>query len=390
LVKENLQEDVDYYLRHLEDDNFLIQVSDDYFRIFKPINGTVMYSMALHAALITNRSKYKELKRAPELQIDSIEPALISIIETVSKTIQYSKQSVNVFPAPGDKTVATRGVAAADYVKQNDQGSSGYGPMIAYMNRFNCKNVSDASWGSTIYLNYVPDFNQYDLSTMVDSNNYVDMYKTTMKNNSLIFYSAGDRTPNVANKETGTTVVGAAEPQNKQYDISFDTGVATIPANDTEIARAVQDAIEMFPDGNITNLTVVSSASPEFNSKAGGPRTLADYGNRPLAGTGKPAPGTDNISRNIELAYNRGISFMNSLNAGLKAQGKPEISNYTIQWQISDKGGSKVPGRYAEVQWTKAGTPGKEVGTMANTGTTGNKIDGKQTFNIFMHTFSWQ
>jgi hypothetical protein len=41
LVKESLQEDVDYYFRHLEDDNFLIQVSDDYFRIFKPINGTV-------------------------------------------------------------------------------------------------------------------------------------------------------------------------------------------------------------------------------------------------------------------------------------------------------------------------------------------------------------
>lgn len=41
LVKESLQEDVDYYLRHLEDDNFLIQVSDDYFRIFKPINETV-------------------------------------------------------------------------------------------------------------------------------------------------------------------------------------------------------------------------------------------------------------------------------------------------------------------------------------------------------------
>lgn len=41
IVKESLQEDVDYYLRHLEDDNFLIQVSDDYFRIFKPINGTV-------------------------------------------------------------------------------------------------------------------------------------------------------------------------------------------------------------------------------------------------------------------------------------------------------------------------------------------------------------
>jgi hypothetical protein len=40
IVKENLQEDIDYYLRHLEDDNFLFEVSDYFFRIFKPINGT--------------------------------------------------------------------------------------------------------------------------------------------------------------------------------------------------------------------------------------------------------------------------------------------------------------------------------------------------------------
>lgn len=39
LVKESLQEDVDHYFRHLEDDNFLIQVSDDYFRIIKPIES---------------------------------------------------------------------------------------------------------------------------------------------------------------------------------------------------------------------------------------------------------------------------------------------------------------------------------------------------------------
>lgn len=41
LVKENLQEEVDYYFRHLEDDNFLVQVEVDYFRIFKPINESV-------------------------------------------------------------------------------------------------------------------------------------------------------------------------------------------------------------------------------------------------------------------------------------------------------------------------------------------------------------
>lgn len=41
LVKENLEEDVNYYFRHLEDDDFLIQVEVDYFRIFRPINETV-------------------------------------------------------------------------------------------------------------------------------------------------------------------------------------------------------------------------------------------------------------------------------------------------------------------------------------------------------------
>jgi hypothetical protein len=41
LVKENLQEDVDYYFRHLEDDNFVIQTENDYFRIFKPKNESV-------------------------------------------------------------------------------------------------------------------------------------------------------------------------------------------------------------------------------------------------------------------------------------------------------------------------------------------------------------
>jgi hypothetical protein len=49
IVKESLQEDVDYYFKHLEDDNFVIQTENDYFRIFKPINqsnnrGSLVYS----------------------------------------------------------------------------------------------------------------------------------------------------------------------------------------------------------------------------------------------------------------------------------------------------------------------------------------------------------
>lgn len=49
IVKESLEEDINYYFRHLEDDGFFIFTSDDYIRIFKPINqsnnrGSLVYS----------------------------------------------------------------------------------------------------------------------------------------------------------------------------------------------------------------------------------------------------------------------------------------------------------------------------------------------------------
>jgi hypothetical protein len=41
IVKESLEEDVNYYFKHLEDDNFLIQTGNDNLRIFKPMSGSV-------------------------------------------------------------------------------------------------------------------------------------------------------------------------------------------------------------------------------------------------------------------------------------------------------------------------------------------------------------
>ena len=41
IIKESLEDDVNYYFRHLEDDNFVIQTENDYFRIFKPMSGNV-------------------------------------------------------------------------------------------------------------------------------------------------------------------------------------------------------------------------------------------------------------------------------------------------------------------------------------------------------------
>jgi hypothetical protein len=312
----------------------------------------------------------------------TVQQELQRVAGELTNNVTYTTQVVDVYPSPTSPTqIATVGGARMEYVlKPGEQTTSGYDSLYRYMNAFNLLN--------TAVTNTPPDYTQYVLSDMIDANQYVDLQKTVSAVNKIYVYTAGTKTPNVANKDITSTTVGASAPVSKQYDVSFDTGVATIPANDAAVATAVQDAIAMFPDGNISNLTVVSSASPEYNSAQGGPKTLADYGQN-TTGAGDPGAGTDNISKNKKLAYDRGVSFMNALNAGLAAAGKPQVQGYTINWQISDKGGSKVPGRYAEVQWEKAGSKGTEVPGATSTGTVGAKTDGKATFNITQHEFSW-
>lgn len=312
---------------------------------------------------------------------DKIEESLRTTAAEVTKQITYAVTKVDVYPSPKVAGhVATLGrVVDSGVIDQQEQVNTDYKRLSQYLNDFNMGNV----------LNNATDYTQYNLSTMLDQNNFVNLLTTGVEANKLIVYTTGDKVPAKAGKELTSTTVGASAPVPKQYDVSFDTGVATIPANDTEVNRAVQDAIAMFPDGNITNLTVVSSASPEFNSAKGGPRTLADYGQTPTSGKGDPGAGTTDIAKNIKLAYDRGVNFMNALNAGLEAQGKPAVSGYTINWQISDKGGKKVPGRYAEVQWEKAGSKGTAVPGAKSTGAVGADVNLKNTFNYNMHTFSW-
>jgi hypothetical protein len=314
---------------------------------------------------------------------ETVTQELQRVAAELTKNITYTTQVVDIYPPPpGIKgQVATVGKAATEYVDSaGKQTTSGYDALYRYMNAFNLYN--------TAVSNTAPDYTQYVLSDMVDANQYVDMQKTVSAINKIYVYTPGTKSPNVADKSVASTTVGATQPVAKDYDVSFDSGVATIPANDSEVAKAVQDAIAMFPDGNISNLTVLSSASPEYNSKSGGPSTLADYGQN-TTGTSDPGAGTDNVSKNKKLAYDRGVSFMTALNAGLAAQGKPEITGYTINWQISDKGGVKVPGRYAQVQWEKAGTPGTAVTKTTATGTAGTTTGGQASYNMTQHEFSW-
>ena len=310
-------------------------------------------------------------------QIQLVRP----LIETAGN-VGYEKTEVSVYPSvfPGQENgVATMGRVNQDLsaTDTNKQFYSTYGNLIRYLNAFNLGNVIDG------------DFTQYRLAEMVDRTNHVNLLQAGPAVNTVIVYTATTNAPGQAGKEIGTRNVGATEPIDKVYDVNFTVGDATIPANDPEVAKAVKDAIAMFPDGNISNLSIVSSASPEFNKANGGPSTMADYGQN-TTGVGNPGAGRDDISKNKKLAYDRGVSFIAAINAGLVAQGKPEISNPTINWQIADKGGLNPAskGRFSNVLWSKAGAPGKDVPTLDNTGQAGVVTSGKETFTVFQHVFT--
>ena len=293
----------------------------------------------------------------------------------------YAKTEVSVYPQPGKSNyVATMGKLAFDTTgftatETDAQAGSVYNNLISYFNSFNIQNVLEG------------DFTQYRLSDMVDTNNHINLLTTSPITNTLIVYTATTKIPGAADKNITTNKEGATQPIPKDYDVSFEQGKSAVPAADPEVARAVADAIAMFPDGKITNLSVISSASPDYVTIKNVPGWEKSYPNG-IEGTTDPGPGTDDASKNIKLAYDRGVNFVAAINAGLVAQGKPEMVNTTINWKISDKDGTKVPGRYAKVLWSKAGTPGTDVTKMDNTGKTGDVTSGKETYTIFQHVFT--
>ena len=287
------------------------------------------------------------------------------------------------FPLPAHKYtpgpyIATLGASGGGGVKDpgGSQSWTHYNNLIQYMNRFNLGNTIEG------------DFNQYDLSTMVDTNKHVDLLKTEVYADRIIVYTANSRVAAQAGKEINTSREGASEPIDKDYDVNFESRVDKIPAGDSEVKRAIADAIEMFPDGNITNLNIVSSASPEYNSISKAPGWEKSYP-KGITGTTDPGNGTDDATRNMKLAYNRGVNFVAAINAGLLAQGYSPISDYTINWKISNTGGSLVPGRFASIEWSKAGDPGKATQKMNITSKEAEIIKGVETTTVYQHVFTF-
>lgn len=328
-------------------------------------------------------------------------PEFYPYLNSASENVTCEVSMVDVYPRPGATTVLTLGYLnnSGDFSRPGVESGVYLNPLISYINRWNLVNIIPETFrGPTetvLTFAYQADFlpttetRQYDLSQMLDSNNAVDLMKVVSMPNTLILYSTTQDVPSVGGKEVEVKNVGAQSAVDEQYDISFDAGKAEVNTNDPEVVRAYNDFIKYFPDGNVTNITILSSASPEFNSGAGGPKTLADYAGKETNGTGNPGAGSDNFTKNFELAYNRGVNFINALNTLLANNNKPQITNPTINWQISDKGGKKVLGRYATIEWSKAAVPGKNEKNLKNTGTAGSNENVGKTYQVYKYTWKF-
>jgi hypothetical protein len=86
IVKESLEEDVNYYFKHLEDDNFVIQTENDYFRIFKPINQSKLLSSGSLVYSYSNCNPFQWSEISDEI---SRYVNLLDDSENSEKSIEY-------------------------------------------------------------------------------------------------------------------------------------------------------------------------------------------------------------------------------------------------------------------------------------------------------------
>ena len=102
-----------------------------------------------------------------------------------TKQITYAATKVDVYPSPKNASlIATLGRASdAGVEAQQQQMGSDYKTLANYLNAFNMGNV----------LHTAPDYTQYNLSTMVDQNNFVNLLITGVESNKLIVYTTGDK-----------------------------------------------------------------------------------------------------------------------------------------------------------------------------------------------------
>ena len=244
-------------------------------------------------------------------------------------------------------------------VEGTDQTRSSYKKTKLYMN---CFNTVAAIQGGVLY----------GSEDQLTENGYLNLLEAEGGGVRLtIFVDTKEGKGKVEkSEETETKRVGYEPALKGTADVAFKNGsykISDDPQGQTKIDALAKVIAEKFEGKTFDTFNLISSASPVWSGK----ETMANYAGKPTKGTGDPGEGNDFATKNYKLAYNRGLAIMKALNVSLKKLGHAGIPNYTVTWQISDKGGPENTGRYVDLLISSPENQGKEVTT--------TKVSGKVT-----------
>ncbi len=214
---------------------------------------------------------------------------------------------------------------------------------------------------------------QFVLSQRLDENGYLDLVSAPdVTSSTLYLYSKKLAGTAVAQKEVvpgEKQVVGGEEGVSGIFGAAFDQGSDAINAAvQAEVSKAVELCIAKFPAGKRPDkFTLTSGASTDYNGKQ-----------MPQANGVGPVKPVDDATKNQDLAYRRGVSFMNALNTGLKAKGHPGFDSFEIAWSIGKSGQPANPAdRFVnlEIQKNAVKPVVKETPASTTTTVTGGGIE---------------
>lgn len=226
--------------------------------------------------------------------------------------------------------------------KEGTDSVSGYDRVKKYINQFNL-------------IHFMAGDSSYDQDS-VGENGYFDFGNTAAAWTLATVYadSTYEGGSVERSEEERTAVVGAETAEIGQADIKFqeatlEKGGANILESEKPKIEALAKTIqEKFAGKTINNFELLSSASPNYGAIPNAKGWESNYSK--TTGVGDPGAGTDDATRNMKLAYERGVSFMSALNAKLNEMGHPGFATYQIKWQIAAQGGPANDGRFVDLQ----------------------------------------
>lgn len=224
---------------------------------------------------------------------------------------------------PNGAYVRTQGQVTGNYnINTDPEKSQSHSSKVFLCNFMNYYNVNAFKLGQP----------QFVLSQRLDENGYLDLVSAPdVTGDTLYLYANRMGAQVTATKTVDTTVtnVGGEAAVSGNFAAEFDAGSDVVNAKvQAEVAKAVDLCLAKFPAGKRPDkFTLTSGASTEWNGKQ-----------MPQANGVGPVKPVDDATKNQDLAYRRGIAFMNALNAGLKAKGHPGFDSFEIAWSIGKSG----------------------------------------------------